>query len=243
MQLGFPAAAAANATAAAPDAAGNATAPLLGPPVGPQQIPTVAAANATAAPVNATAAPVNATAAPVKAPAVAAAPVAAANATTVPVVAAVPAAPAAANFTTLTFPGQPPARRYLDLLSLHLRAQGIPAQGTVILLLCRTLQRVTVMAKLYRADTECHFWLLPAADLQTALASWQEQRARITMICGVQHQVQRRPPRLPSRRPPDSQSASLLLYWQLPCQQPPWLLLPYPPKRLFLQHPPLHRVL
>ncbi|EIE24495.1 hypothetical protein COCSUDRAFT_46828 [Coccomyxa subellipsoidea C-169] len=104
VQLGFPAAAAANATAAAPDAAGNATAPLLGPPVGPQQIPTVAAANATAAPVNATAAPVNATAAPVKVPAAAAAPVAAANGTVVPVVAAVPAAPAAANFTTLTFP-------------------------------------------------------------------------------------------------------------------------------------------
>ncbi|CAL8467491.1 g7029 [Coccomyxa elongata] len=110
---------AANASAIA--ATANATAPYLGPPVGPQQIPAVAAANATAVPVNATAGPVmvpqqipavaaaNATAAPATAPI--AAPVAAAVAvpvTAVPVTApAIPvqAATAPTNFTMLTFPG------------------------------------------------------------------------------------------------------------------------------------------
>ena len=120
MQLGGGGeAATVNATAAT----ANGTVPYFGPPVGPQQIPAVATANATVAPANATAAPVvaplqvpgaaaaNATAAPVNAPVVPViAPVAAANATTVPVTAVPVTAPAVpvqtatapTNFTTLT---------------------------------------------------------------------------------------------------------------------------------------------
>ncbi|KAK9909331.1 hypothetical protein WJX75_000656 [Coccomyxa subellipsoidea] len=127
VQLGFPATAATNATAAAPGAAGNATMPYLGPPVGPQQIPAVATANATAAPANATAVPVNATPA-------APAPVAAANATAAPAVAAaaVPVVPASAatNFTTLTLPAPDVAQSPLSTKSAVAGQPATPPSTT-----------------------------------------------------------------------------------------------------------------